>query len=84
MSALLVSGVALAKQAGDPPAIQEEAQVKWYDNGEWPEGAEVPVKSIFKAKDGWFFVDETQTACLGPFDTESAAQEALHDYARSL
>lgn len=33
---------------------------------------------------GWYFWDETQAYCYGPFETEKKAEQALINYAETL
>ena len=33
---------------------------------------------------GWYFWDETEAYCRGPYTTEAEAVQALRDYAHSL
>jgi hypothetical protein len=68
----------------DPASVGEEAP-RWPDSHishiekDWEDG-----KSAGWAGPGWYFWDETQSQCYGPYKTLPEAKEKLAEYVKSL
>lgn len=59
--------------------------IRWFNSYDvWPEELVQFNSHIYQNSDGWFFIDEIQSACRGPYECLQDAEEALHEYGKSL
>lgn len=77
------------KHAGDSNIEKNwKLQRQWWSGDEWAPGKLLtPFQApspVFQTEYGWFFCDETWTACYGPYDTREECNEACCKYAKQI